>query len=58
MKNKICPDYCGVACVNGTCPQIENKQYRCDDCWLYEGCKDCAFKGEDYCPKTKEKGCE
>ena len=54
MKDNVCPDYCGVACVNGSCPQIENKRYRCDDCWLYEGCKDCAFY-ED-CPQTKMKG--
>ena len=41
--DKSCPDYCGPACVNGICPQIENAQYRCDDCWLYKGCGDCYF---------------
>lgn len=55
MKDKFCPEYCGVACVNGTCPQIENTRYRCDECWLYEGCEDCAFNGED-CPRRNEKG--
>lgn len=51
-----CDAYCGVACVDGSCPKIENKQYRCVDCWLYKGCKDCCFDGDiDFCPKAKEK---
>ena len=56
MKEKFCPDYCGLACVNGTCPKIENKWYRCNDCWFYEGCKDCYFKGTDMCNRKNEKG--
>ena len=36
-----CIDYVGLACVNGTCPKIENYNYSCDECWLFEGCKDC-----------------
>ena len=49
MKDKFCPDYCGLACVDGTCPQIENTRYRCEDCWLYKGCGDCYFA--DKCGK-------
>lgn len=55
MIDKFCGAYCGVACVDGSCPKIENKQYHCVECWLYKGCKDCCFNGDiDYCPKAKE----
>ena len=55
MKNEFCDAYCGVACVNGSCPKIENKQYHCIDCWLYKGCKDCCFYGDiDFCPHAGE----
>lgn len=46
-----CPDYCGAACVDGSCPKAlyeENPEYfdgrpKCSDCYLYEGCKDCCI---------------
>ena len=51
IEDKVCSGYCGVACVDGTCPQIENKRYRCEDCWLYKGCEDCCFDGTNMCEK-------
>lgn len=41
MTDYYCIDYVGLACVDGTCPKIENYNYSCDECWLFEGCKDC-----------------
>lgn len=49
MGKTFCAGYCGLACVNGTCPKIENRRYHCIDCWLYKGCEDCCFKGTVYC---------
>lgn len=43
MKDKFCHDYCGLHCVDGTCPKIENNEYTCEECWLYKGCEDCYF---------------
>lgn len=54
MKDKVCPGYCGLACVDGTCPKIENIRYCCEDCWLYKGCEDCCFNGTDMCEKGGE----
>lgn len=54
MSDK-CTSYCGVACVNGYCPNANfdgflSKSF-CDICPYYYGCDDCAFVGTDYCPK-------
>ena len=63
-----CHSYCGVACVDGSCPIANREEYeerciptieKCDDCHLYKGCEDCCFENEpQYCPKkspdTKE----
>lgn len=57
---KRCNEYCGVACVDGSCPIANREEYAergyysidsCDDCNFYKGCKDCAFEDTAYCPK-------
>lgn len=51
-----CHDYVGVSCVNGVCPVATAEGGRCVDvmkdcenCFYYEGCKDCALFGTKYC---------
>lgn len=53
MKPEYCPDYVGVACVDGTCPVANCEEYTercmpviscCRDCFYYKGCEDCATK--------------
>lgn len=44
---KVCPNYTGVTCVDGSCPMIENSDYSCDRCPYYSGCYDCAYCGKD-----------
>lgn len=52
---KRCPDYVGVACVDGSCPLAiyeDNPDYfdskpRCKDCGDYKGCSDCALYAND-----------
>ena len=60
MAEKRCKSYVGVACVNGTCPIALRDEYieygipvvwKCEDCHKYEGCKDCALEGTEYCDK-------
>lgn len=55
---KRCKDYCGVACIDGSCPKANSEEYKercmdvvkkCDDCHYYQGCNDCAFFGTDMC---------
>ena len=57
MKCKLCSDYVGVACVNGSCPNAllydepqlyadiygTYKETKCKDCSYNEQCKDCAL---------------
>lgn len=50
-----CPDYVGVACINGSCPKALYEDYpeyydiipTCETCWFYNGCSDCAFASVD-----------
>ena len=64
MKEKRCKGYCGVACVDGHCPiALYNEDFTmferkpsCNDCFYYEGCEDCCFKGTDMCDHPTEKG--
>lgn len=58
----FCIHYCGVACMDGSCPQANRAEYeergipfveRCDECPEYRGCKDCCWYGEDECPEMK-----
>lgn len=53
-----CKGYCGVACVNGSCPIALSSEYEergcdvvhdCNECHYYRGCEDCAFDGTDIC---------
>lgn len=54
-KSDRCPNYCGITCVNGSCPNAMADEYpeygyehcSCDDCGYYKGCEDCCFAGED-----------
>lgn len=47
-----CPDYVGVACIDGSCPIANQEEFAehcmpvirsCSDCGYYEGCADCAM---------------
>ena len=63
MKER-CEGYCGVTCIDGTCPMANRDEYaergydivhNCDECAYYKGCEDCYFEGnKDYCPKLGE----
>lgn len=57
----ICGGYCGVACIDGTCPIALIDEYiercydvvrECIDCHKYRGCEDCAFADTDLCVKN------
>lgn len=61
IERYICPGYCGVACVDGSCPKALQDEYsergydvvrKCEDCCFYEGCKDCCFENTDMCVKN------
>lgn len=59
MRNKVCKGYCGITCVNGSCPNaLSNEDAMRDDDALACAhldkklhCKDCSYnKGcEDCC---------
>lgn len=62
MKPEYCPDYVGVACVDGTCPIANYEEYAercmpviscCRDCFYYKGCEDCAIF--DDCDRMEDK---
>ena len=67
MNRKICREYVGVSCVNGSCPKANAEEYaergmyvvrNCDECIFYKGCEDCALFGTEYCDiKIGEKQC-
>lgn len=53
-----CPNYCGVACIDGSCPVALRDDYSergydaildCADCPYNLGCVDCMFDGTDGC---------
>lgn len=53
--DNYCKNYCGVACVNGSCPMALDDQYaererspikNCSECFYYNGCEDCYFSEE------------
>ena len=57
-KLKVCKNYVGVACVDGTCPAAQIEEYaercipivkKCSDCFYYRGCEDCALHDTEYC---------
>lgn len=60
---KRCPNYVGVACVNGTCPKANRDEYdercmdvisNCKDCFYYEGCIDCVLYHTEQCLDSME----
>lgn len=51
-----CKQYCGISCINGSCPIANIDDYierdypvirKCEDCHYYKGCEDCYFAGRD-----------
>lgn len=54
---KVCKAYCGVACIDGSCPNAwreDNPEYfqdvygtlkplKCKDCSYNKGCEDCCI---------------
>lgn len=57
---KRCKGYVGLACVDGSCPIANMEEYeercmdvitKCDNCFYYKGCNDCALLGTEYCIK-------
>ena len=54
-----CPDYVGLACVDGSCP-VACADYvapgidYCAECYFYEGCTDCALADTEYCSGCKQ----
>ena len=49
---EFCDGYIGLACVDGSCPKIDNLNYHCVDCFYYRGCEDCACVDTDLCDKN------
>lgn len=56
MTDSYCPHYCGVACIDGSCPMANVEKYEafdmdvilsCRDCPYYRGCEDCYHY--DFC---------
>lgn len=53
-----CPNYCGITCVDGHCPNALADEYSeygyehctCEECGDYKGCDDCCFADKpEYC---------
>lgn len=57
---RYCTGYIGVACVDGRCPGAQEdedgrkRRMKCDNCWYYNGCEDCAAPFYKCCPEGKE----
>lgn len=57
---KYCVGYIGAACVDGHCPGAQEDEdgrrlpMKCDKCWYYKGCEDCAAPYYRCCPEGKE----
>ena len=58
MKQSRCPQYVGIACVDGTCPVANREESEergipvtkgCRDCFYYKGCEDCALYNTEHC---------
>lgn len=56
---RYCKGYIGSTCVSGGCPKAQEDEdgrsliTRCDQCWYYLGCEDCAAPYYGCCPKGK-----
>ena len=62
MKTR-CPSYCGITCVDGSCPNALADEYpeygyehrTCEECGYYEGCSDCCFADNpEYCAESEK----
>ena len=62
-----CPDYVGLACVDGTCPIANREEYgeygistpeNCNECFYNKGCEDCALADTEHCDRRAEHGAE
>jgi len=58
----ICPNYCGVSCVDGSCPMALSEEYvergcdvirDCNECIYYKGCADCCSHSTEICDMEK-----
>lgn len=64
METKTrCPSYCGITCVDGSCPNALANEYpeygyehcTCEECGYYKGCSDCCFAGNsEYCAESEK----
>lgn len=62
-----CERYLGVHCIDGSCPILLAEQFwkydyegphSCEECWVYDGCKGCAWEDTSVCIKYKNtEGC-
>ncbi len=57
-SEKICSDYVGVSCIDGSCPIANIDEYiergydvvrDCNDCCYYRGCDDCYWYRDNHC---------
>lgn len=55
---KMCADYVGITCIDGTCPKANIDEYmerdydvvrECYDCSHYYGCEECYWYRDDQC---------
>lgn len=55
---KTCPNYCGISCIDGSCPIALQEEYSeqgcdtiksCDECYRNNGCDDCAWEDTELC---------
>lgn len=65
MKKKndgYCSGYCGIACVDGSCPLFnmvkcigkgKSVTHFCINCFYYKGCVDCCFFGTELCVEAE-----
>lgn len=62
MTNRNCKGYCGVACIDGTCPKANRDEYaergydivdNCNECPYNNGCEDCCFNGTEMCEMSE-----
>lgn len=57
VKAKRCSDYCGLSCIDGSCPIADCREHpqrydyipTCNGCGLYRGCEDCYFMRDNHC---------
>lgn len=56
---KVCSDWCGSDCVNGSCPVANFQEFQercyplvhsCSECYLVKSCDSCIFEGSNDCP--------